>query len=146
MHFSKNIYNVKLRQIDDADTNYIQELNTYGEIEFDTKRGKYYIISNDNGDMMGVIGYIKANEKNTGFLQILIDPSYRGRGLFKFAVDELLKQENLKRLYSTISIYNEPSINAHLKYGFKFLDDDTIEKLRQHYFLSDTKTRMVYEV
>jgi RimJ/RimL family protein N-acetyltransferase len=137
----QNEYNIELAPID---TDYLNKLNVNNVIQYNPNKGKFYTIVNGNGHKVGVIGYIGGKEDGSGFLQIIVDPKHRGKGVFKLALDKLIKQENLKKLYSTIHTSNLPSIKAHLKYGFRFIDETILQKLRELGLLDKDKTRMIY--
>jgi len=108
-----------------------------------TRNGKYHTIFLDN-KKVGVIGFIPAKfPKNTGFVQIVIVPEFRGKNLVKQAEDLLVKKYKLKELYATMKEDNIVSIRAHQKIGFKILSKKRINLLRGKKLLEKDEIRLV---
>lgn len=68
---------------------------------------------------VGLVGTIPGD-----FVQILIKPEHRGKGLTGPIEDTLAKQKNVAKLYATILACNLPSIKAHRKSGFQYISPE----------------------
>jgi len=107
------------------------------------RNGRYHTIFLGN-KKVGVVGFIPAKfPKNTGFVQIVIVPEFRGRDLVKQAEDLLIKKYELKELYASIEKDNIVSIRAHQKIGFKILSKERINFLRRKKLLEKDEIRLV---
>ena len=98
-----------------------------------------------DGEMAGVVGYLapKTNASaDTGFVQIVFLPKYRGKGLIRKAYDLLATKHELKTLYATIYEKNTTSIRAHEKLGFKLLSPEKIADLRARGLLDHDDVRL----
>ena len=107
--------------------------------------GIYHTITVD-GEKAGVVGYIPIfdNEGNQlNFIQIILVSKFRGRGLVRLTEDLLAEKYKLKQLFATISTDNIPSIKAHLKSGFKELDQKILNNLHKNKSLKINQTRLV---
>lgn len=114
-------------QLEQFNKKYLDSLEGKENI-FYTKEGKYYIIVCD-GKNAGVVGYVPAlAEKDAGFIQIVLNPKFRGKGITRIAEDALAKKHGLKKLYAKIELSNEESIKAHINAGFKYPTDVRLEK------------------
>jgi RimJ/RimL family protein N-acetyltransferase len=114
-------------QLEQFNKQYLDSLEGRENIRYD-EEGVYYTVSCD-GESAGVVGYIPSlAEKNAGFIQIVLDPKFRGKGITLIAEDMLAKKHGLKKLYAKIELSNEASIKAHLKAGFKYPKDARLEK------------------
>ncbi len=94
----------------------------------------------------GIVGYLPPKNvslADTGFVQILLKPEYRGRSLTGKIYDLLVERHELKTLYATISENNQSSIKAHQKIGFHLLSTEKMADLRQRGLLDKDKFRLV---
>ncbi|MFA4890635.1 MAG: GNAT family N-acetyltransferase [Candidatus Paceibacterota bacterium] len=125
------------------DKKYIKSIEGYTEILL-KKDGIYYTIM-VNRTRAGVVGYIPAKTYGRGFVQIVIEPKFRGKGILKIAEDMLAKKHELDRLYATIKKTNTRSIKAHLKAGFKKFSKRKLDLLRKEDLLKKEDIRLVKE-
>lgn len=130
---------VKLARFDE---NYYENLELSDKILNIDDKGFYYTILCDD-KKAGIIGYIPARfPEHSGFLQIVISPSFRGMGLVEIAEDLLAKKHNLQILYATIKEDNIASIRAHKKIGFVTIDNKKLKDLRKNKLLKDNEIRL----
>jgi len=128
-------------KLDKFNKEYFETLNDRKEILF-VKNSVYYTILCNN-KKAGIVGYIPAKfPKNTGFVQIIIDPNFRGKGLVRIAEDLLVQKHNLKILYATIKKENIASIRAHQKIGFKKINNKKLNDLKKNGFLKENEIRL----
>ncbi len=107
--------------------------------------GVYYTIL-VNGKKAGIIGYIPSKVlKRSGFVQTIISPEFRGKGIPPLAKELLVKKHELDRLYATIKKDNIASIKSCKKAGFNELTRKELEDLRKKGFLKDNEIRLVKE-
>ena len=127
-----------------CEKNFLETLEGHEEILFSYK-GKYHAIFCDH-KKVGVVGFIPVVfPKCTGFVQIVIDPKSRGKGMAEIAEDLLAQKYHLRALYATIKIDNLASIRAHRKAGFTMIDEKRLEELRDQGLLGENEIRMEKE-
>lgn len=126
----------------DFDQLYLKSLPGFEEVSINNQ-GFYHTIFVDN-KKAGIVGYIPAKfPDDAGFVQIIIDPEFRGQGLVEKAEDLLAQKYDLKILYATISSNNTASIKAHQKAGFEMIEDKELERLRQVASLEQEQIRLI---
>lgn len=104
---------------------------------------KYYHTVLVEGENAGIVGFIPSRTlPDTGFVQIVLAPAYRGKGLISKIYDRLIELHSLKTLYAIIDKSNTASIKAHEKIGFKILPEEELEKLRAMGLLQTYEVRL----
>jgi len=104
---------------------------------------KYYHTVYVEGEMAGIVGFVPSKTlPDTGFVQIVLAPAYRGTGLISKIYDRMVELHSLKTLYATIDKSNTASIKAHEKIGFKLLPEDELEILRAKGLLQTYEVRL----
>ncbi len=122
---------------------YFKSLEGHKKILSPNHRTIYYTII-FRGIKVGIVGYfIPYFPKKSGFIQILIDPMYRGKGLAKQAINELIKKGWLEVLFSTIENSDVSSLKCFLKFGFKFISEKRMIELRKKSFLKENELRLI---
>ncbi len=128
-------------ELADFDNGFLKKINGCDNILV-SDNGIYYTILFE-GKKAGIIGYIPGRDsKKSGFVQVIIKPDLRGRGIAGAAEKILAQKHNLKILYATIAKNNISSIRAHQKIGFKILNEKKINELRKKGFLKNEEIRM----
>lgn len=108
---------------------------------------KYYHTVYAEGEPAGIVGFVPAeNMKDTGFVQIVLSPAYRGKGLISKIYERMIELHSLKTLYATIEKANTASIRAHDKIGFKILPEEKLQDLRAKGLLEPYEIRMERDV
>lgn len=118
----ENIINKKYKiKLIPFDVNHFKTINDNKNMHLDEYLQKYTNINSFtiNGNIAGMVGYIKL--KDTNYAQISIHQDYRGKGLLKLVYDELSKVYKLNELFATIDKNNYSSIKSHLRAGFEYL-------------------------
>jgi len=108
---------------------------------------KYYHTIFVDSEQAGVVGFIPSTTmSDTGFVQIVLNHAYRGKGLIGKIYERLIELHNLKMLYATIAKSNTASIRAHEKIGFKMLAETELANLRAKGLLKEDEVRLAREV
>lgn len=111
----------------DFDREYLELLEGVENVRY-AQDGHFYTILCD-GERAGVVGYIPSRaEEDAGFVQIIISPEFRGRGIVQEAEDLLARIHGLRTLYARTDVSNEASVRAHLRAGFTYPDKIQLEK------------------
>ncbi len=125
-------------KIGEFDQEYFDNLEERDKVLF-TEKGFFHIILCDK-QKAGIVGFIPSKfPENSGFVQIIISPEFRGRGIVNIAEYLLAQKYKLKILYATIKKENVASIYAHQKSGFQKIED---KKLRKKGLLKENEIRM----
>ena len=129
-------------ELADFDAEFFNILEDHDKILFD-KKGVYHTIFVD-GEKAGVVGFIPVvSDDKAGFVQIVLSENYRGKGVLAEAEDLVARVHGLKILYATSEEKNVASIKAHIKAGFRVLEKEKIEMLKQKGFLKENQIRLV---
>ena len=99
------------------DYSFVKTIKDYKKIHLNPKEDTYYTISIDEKNV-GVIGF-KTEEWGEPGLKIGIHQDYRGQGIFKSALEVLVKNYKITKIFSEVAVANKASVKAHLKIGFK---------------------------
>ncbi len=122
---------------------YFESLEGHEKILPPSNRTIYYTIIL-KGIKIGVVGYfIPFFPKHSGFIQLAIEPKFRGKGLAESATKMLIKKDNLEILFSTLDKSNSSSLKFLLKSGFKFVSKERMNDLRQKGFLEENELRLI---
>lgn len=111
------------------------------------KNEDFYHTVYADGQPIGVAGVILSSTlSDTGFVQIVLTPDWRGRGLIGPIYRKLAERHDLTTLYATIDEDNKVSQQAHRKLGFKSLSSEKIADLRQRGLLQPNQIRLIKEL
>ena len=125
------------------DNQFYESVPDHEMMAFPSKNSSYYTIL-VNRKKVGIVGFIPAKfPEHAGFVQILLIPEFRGKGLVKQAEDILVKKHKIKTLFATIKKSNLASIKSHKKIGFREISKEQINNLREKGFLKDDEIRLV---
>ncbi len=128
-------------QLGKFEKEYFKTLNDCEKILV-AKNGIYHTIIYNN-KKAGIVGYIPVKfSDNSGFIQIIINPNFRNKGIVRIAENLLAQKYNLKILYATIKKENIISIRAHQKIGFKTINDKRLRELRKNGYLEKNEIRL----
>jgi len=108
---------------------------------------KFYHTVFIDGIPAGITGIVPSKfSSDVGFVQIVLAPNFRGKGLLNKIYNLLARRHSLKTLYATINIRNTISRKAHLRAGFKLLPEEDLIKLRGRGLLQSDEIRLIKEV
>lgn len=102
-----------------------------------------------DGLRAGVVGYLPPRNvllDDAGFVQIVLAPEFRGRGLIGPIYELLAERHGLKTLYGTVTKKNTLSLRAHEKIGFRLLSEEKMADLRRRGLLGEDEVRLEKEI
>ena len=133
-------YQIELK---DFDQDFFDLLETVGQIKQpDFKVLPYFHTVYANGEKAGIVGYQPASLPDTGNVEIILAPEYRGKGLIAKIYDTLAQEHHLKTLYATINLRNMTSISAHEKIGFQRLPAEKQAQLKEKGIIGEGEMRL----
>lgn len=133
-------FNLDLREFEQ---DFFDQLETAGQIKqpgFNVL--PYFHTVYANGERAGIVGYYPTSLPDTGNVEIILAPEFRGKGLIEKVYTELAEKHNLKNLYATINRRNMTSIAAHEKIGFKRLSEEKLSELRAKSLIGSEEVRL----
>lgn len=130
-------------QLKDFDQDFFDLQETAGQIKQpDFKVLPYFHTVYANGEKAGIVGYQPTGLPDTGNVEIILAPEYRGKGLIEKVYDELAEKHRLKVLYATINLRNMVSLSAHERIGFKRLPAEKQTELREKGIIGEGEVRL----
>lgn len=130
-------------QLKDFDQDFFDLQETAGQIKQPSfKDQSHFHTVYANGEKAGIVGYRPTGLPDTGNVEIILAPEYRGKGLIEKVYDELAQAHHLKTLYATIDLRNMVSLAAHEKIGFKRLPAEKQIELREKGIIGEGEVRL----
>ena len=135
-------YSIHLGEFDESFFGSLEEASEIAEPTIATL-SNYHTVFVDN-EKAGIVGILKpiTGGVDSGFVQIVLSPYYRGRGLLPEIYELLAEAHKLKTLYATIKKSNGASIRAHEKIGFKILPEEKLKFLHDKKLISEDEVRL----
>lgn len=131
----------KIIKLKKFDKEFYENLKEKEKIAVNDSRKYHTIIYNRK--KVGIVGFLPSlKNKKEGFVQIILDKKFRGKGFVGEAEELLAKRHKLKILFATIEKANIPSIKAHRRMGFKILDECRLKKLIKMGLLKKEEIRL----
>lgn len=128
-------------KLDKFDKDFLETLDGREDIGLSDSGIYYTILYHDK--KVGIVGYIPAKfPEHSGFIQIVLVPDFRGKGIVEMAENLLAEKHSLKILFATVKKDNISSIRAHQNIGFKILDNKKLRELRNKGFLKEDEIRL----
>lgn len=130
-------------RLGDFEQDFFDQLDTAGQIKqpsFDVL--PYFHTVYANGERAGIVGYHPTGLSDTGNVEIILAPEFRGKGLIGKVYEVLADHHNLKNLYATINRRNMTSLAAHEKIGFKRLSEEKLSELRARGLIGPEEVRL----
>ncbi len=127
------------------------ELSTFDKNFLKTLPGNEEVLLSDNGTYYtilcdkisaGVVGCVPSKLLDEGFVQIVLTPEFRNKGVLEIAEDMLAQKHNLKKLMATIKEDNIASVLSHKKACFAMIDDKEMKRLKDVGLLKDNEVRL----
>lgn len=116
-------------------------------VEPNFRTQSYYHTVFVDGERAGIVGLVPLeNVPDSGFVQIVLGPAYRGKGLIEKVYEALIDWHGLKTLYATIRKGNVASITAHKKIGFSEISEEKTNFLRSKGLIDEDEIRLEKEV
>jgi len=137
-------FNLELKEFEQ---DFFDQLETAGQIKqpsFEVL--PYFHTVYANGEKAGVVGYHPTSLRDTGNVEIILAPEFRGKGLIEKVYETLADRHGLKNLYATINRRNMTSLSAHEKIGFKRLSEEKLTELRSRGLLGSEEVRLEKKV
>lgn len=97
------------------------------------------------GKKVGIVGFVEPKtpvKERVGFIQVILLPEFRGKGLLEKAENLLIKRYGLKIVWAKIKKSNQSSYKSHLRAGFKETSKLEQQRLRRDGFLKSDEIRL----